>query len=382
MGQTWQSGNQIFRCFFVGSEEFDCKSQFGAVLAVRGQNDLAKMKPTVFFLLYFLFFLAPAHQFAQQPRFFSLQPADTLHKPRLWAAVGTGTAVYGAALVGLHRDWVASSSSKHFHTIDDLHDWNQMDKMGHWLMSYNESRWLYAGARWAGVKPRSAAWLGFAGSQLIMTTLEVFDGYADKWGFSWSDMGFNVLGSGMFLAQQIGWGEQRFVMKVSAWPKTYASDRIYPYSPAGSDGSTTLQDRSEALYGSGLISLFLKNYNANTVWVSANPRSLLGERAAWMPRWLNIAVGMGADNLFAAQGYEWKGNLNCEGPDCDVYRLDAALYPRTRQFYLSFDVDLTRLGIRNRFLRTLAGALNIIKIPAPALEVTDRGGVRLHPLFF
>ena len=38
-----------------------------------------------------------------------------------------------------------------------------------------------------------------------MTTLEVFDGYASRWGFSWSDMGFNLLGSGMFdSAPQVG----------------------------------------------------------------------------------------------------------------------------------------------------------------------------------
>lgn len=340
------------------------------------------MKRTLFTLFFFLFLLAPVCQHAQQPPLFSLQAADSLHKPRLWAGVGMGTVAYGIALVGLHRDWVSNAPSKHFHTINDLGDWNQMDKMGHWLMSYNESRWLYAGARWAGIRPRGATWLGFAGGQLIMTTLEVFDGYASRWGFSWSDMGFNLLGSGMFAAQQIGWGEQRITMKVSSWPKSYSTEAIYPASPVGSDGSTTLQDRSNALYGSGLVSLFLKNYNATTVWVSANPSAFLPERAAWLPRWLNVAVGIGADNLFVAQGYEWKASLDCEGPDCDVYRLDPVQYPRTRQFYLSLDIDLTRLGIRNRFLRTLAGAVNIIKIPAPALEVTDRGGVRFHPLFF
>lgn len=333
-------------------------------------------------LLFLLVFLTPVRQQAQQPRFFSLQPADTLHKPRLWAGVGAATALYGAALVGLHRDWAADNASARFHTVDDLGDWNQMDKMGHWLLAYNESRWLYAGARWAGVRPRAAAWTGFAGGQLLMATLEVFDGYSTPGGFSWSDMGANLLGSGMFVAQQIGWSEQRLAMKVSAWPRNYPASPIYPASPAGSNGSTTLQQRSDDLYGAGLLSLFLKNYNTNTVWVSINPRSFFPERAAWLPRWLNVAVGMGADNLFVAQGYEWKGNVNCTGPDCDVYRLDPAVYPRTRQFYLSFDVDLTRLGFRSRFLRLLAGALNVIKVPAPALELTDRGRVRFYGIYF
>ncbi|MBL7796580.1 MAG: DUF2279 domain-containing protein [Saprospiraceae bacterium] len=314
--------------------------------------------------------------------FFSLQPADSLHKPRLWAGLATGTVLYGAAMISLHNDWYANYPSKTFHTFNDLGEWNQMDKMGHWLMSYNESRWIFAGARWTGIKPRTSAWLGFAGSQLIMTSLEMFDGFSSQWGFSWSDMGFNMLGSGMFLAQELGWGEQRITMKMSAWPNSYPAERIYPVSPAGSDGWTTLQQRSNALYGTGPVSLFLKNYNALTVWASVNPRAFFQERATWLPRWLNVAVGMGADNIFVGEGYEWKGNRNCEGPDCDIYRLDPAKYPRTRQFYLSLDIDLTRLGIRNRFLRTLAGAINIIKIPAPTLEFTDRGDLRFHPLFF
>ncbi|TNE52919.1 MAG: DUF2279 domain-containing protein [Bacteroidetes bacterium] len=337
---------------------------------------------TTFTLLCLFLCLAPAFLHAQKPPFLSLQPADTLHKPRLWAGVGTGTVLYGGVLVLLHRDWVASGSTSSFHTTNDLGDWNQMDKMGHGLLAYNQSRWLYAGARWAGIRPRAAAWTGFAGGQLMMATLEVFDGYSTPGGFSWSDMGANLLGSGLFLAQQIGWEEQRIALKVSAWPKDYPSEPLYPISPAGSTGSTTLQNRSDDIYGTGLASLFLKNYNANTVWLSLNPHSFFPQRATWLPKWLNVAVGMGADNLFAGQGYEWKNNINCMGPDCAIYGLDSALYPRTRQFYLSFDIDLTRLPVQNRFLRLLAGALNIIKIPAPALELTDRGDVRFHALHF
>lgn len=340
------------------------------------------MPRTTFAVFCLLLALAPPCLHAQHPPFFSLQPADSLHRPRLWAGVGTATALYGATLVTLHRNWAASNTAGRFHSIDDRADWNQMDKAGHLFLAYNESRWLFAGLRWAGVQPKPAAWAGFAGGQLLMGTLEVFDGYSTPGGFSWSDMGFNLLGSGLFLAQQIGWQEQRIALKLSAWPKTYSDSPIYPVSPAGSTDFTTLQERSNTVYGSGLLSLFLKNYNANTVWLSLNPRSFCRQPVAWLPRWLNVAVGMGAENLFVGQGYAWKGNVNCTGPDCEEYRLDPAVYPRTRQFFLSFDIDVTRLGFRNRFLRLLAGTLNIIKIPAPTLEITDRGKLRLHALYF
>ncbi len=318
-----------------------------------------------------------------RPPMLSLTPADSFHAPRFWLGMGLSVAAYGSAMVVLHNEWYKNYPTNKFHTFNDLCQWNQMDKMGHWLMSYNQSRWIYGGVRWAGIKPKTSAWLGFAGSQLIMTSLELFDGFSSQWGFSWSDVGANLLGSGMFLAQQLGWGEQRILMKLSTSPQRYPTEPLYPFSPPGSDNWSTLEARARAIYGTGLLALLLKDYNAMTVWASVNPRSFFPkDRAIWWPHWLNIAVGMGAQNLYVAKGYEWKGNRNCYGPYCEFYRVDPQQYPRTRQFYLSLDVDLTRLPLRSRFLRTLAGAINIIKIPAPALEWTDRGSVRFHPLHF
>ncbi len=318
-----------------------------------------------------------------RPPMFSLKPADSIHAPRLWGSVGVGAAAYGAAMVALHNEWYNNYPSSRFHTFNDIHHWNQMDKMGHWLMSYHQSRWIYGGARWAGIKPTTAAWMGFAGSQLIMTSLEIFDGFSSQWGFSWGDVGANLLGSGMFLGQQLGWGEQRILMKWSIQPQRYSMEPIFPFSPPGSEGWTTPAARAQAIYGTGLLTLLLKDYNALTVWVSANPHSFVGKnRAAWLPQWLNIAVGIGAQNLYTAKGYEWKGNRNCQGPYCDHYRLDPQRYPRIRQFFLSLDVDLTRLPTRNRLVRILAYVFNIVKIPAPTLEFTDRGMVRFHPFFF
>ncbi|MCK6691209.1 MAG: DUF2279 domain-containing protein, partial [Thermoanaerobaculia bacterium] len=138
----------------------------------------------------------------------------------------------------------------------------------------------------------------------------------------------------------------------------------------------------DALYGTGPVSLFLKNYNTLVVWASVNPRAFLGERTPWLPRWLNIAAGLGADNLFAGFGYDWQADKNCAGPDCLTYRISPEAYPRTRQFFLSLDVDLTRIPVRSRFLRGLLGVVNILKFPAPTLEWNNRGKVVFHPIYF
>jgi hypothetical protein len=285
-------------------------------------------------------------------------------------------------MIGLNQAWYADYPRSSFHTFNDMDEWMQMDKMGHALMAYNEARWVADGARWTGLNHRQAAWAGFAGSQLIQTSLEVLDGYSAEWGFSWGDIAFNLLGSGLYLGQELGWRDQRIVLKMSAWPVTYPDTRIYPYTPAGSDQWTTLQDRADDLYGTGPVNLFLKNYNTLVVWASVNPRSFSRNPDGWMPPWLNVAVGMGADNLFAGTGYEWDAQKGCEGPECVRYRLDPEVYPRTRQFYLSLDVDLRRIRVRNRALKALLGVVNIIKVPSPTLMVTTEGQVRFYPVFF
>lgn len=332
-----------------------------------------------FFLAYlFCLFAFPA--FPQ--KLLSIAPADSLHKGRVWAAVGTGTVLYGVSMVGLYKSWYSDYPLGKFHTFDDLHEWNQMDKMGHWLMSYQESRWIFGIAKWTGLRSRKAAWTGFAGGQLIQTSLEAFDGFSKQWGWSWSDVGFNALGGGLFLAQQLGWGEQRITMKMSAMPVRYSSQPIYPINPVGSQITTTLQKRANELYGTGPANLFLKNYNALVVWASVNPRSFMGEQAAWCPKWLNLAVGVGADNIFEGFGYQWQQDKSCMGADCLVYRLDPMRYPRTRQFFLSPDIDLTRIRVKGRFWKALLYTANIFKFPAPVLEWTNRGNVRWHWVYF
>ncbi len=333
-----------------------------------------------FALLVLLFSVYPSSIFSQ--KLLSLTPADSLHKGRLWAGTGTGTLVYGVSLFGLYKAWYSDYPSGKFHTFNDLREWNQMDKMGHWLMSYNESRWIFGLAKWTGIRPRKAAWAGFAGGQLIQTSLETFDGFSEQWGWSWSDIGFNTLGSGLFLAQQLGWGEQRISMKMSAMPVRYSPEPIYPIAPLGSQTTTTLTQRADALYGVGPTNLFLKNYNTLVVWVSVNPRSFLGKQASWCPRWLNLALGMGADNLFAGFGYEWQQDKSCVGADCLTYRLDPERFPRTRQFFFSPDVDLTRIPVKNRLLKALLYTANVFKFPAPALEWTNQGALRWHWGYF
>jgi hypothetical protein len=110
----------------------------------------------------------------------------------------------------------------------------------------------YKSARWTGLNKKSSIWTGIVCSTIFQGTVEVFDGYSAKWGFSLSDMTANMAGTSIFALQQYYWNEQKIIIKVSSFPKTYSN-----VSVISSDGlaTTDLNTRANDLFGSG----FLKN---------------------------------------------------------------------------------------------------------------------------
>jgi len=328
----------------------------------------------------FLFFWLGPFCLPAQTRVLDLEWADTLHRPRTRLLLAGGAVAYPAAMAGLWKAWYADYPLGRFHFFNDNPEWNQMDKAGHLFSSYQEARLGWSVSRWAGFTDRRASWVGFGLAQLVQTSFEVMDGFSEQWGFSLGDVAFNTIGASAFTAQQLVWREQRILFKMSAQPIQHANDLIYPAQGVGPP--VRLADRSADLYGTGAVSLFLKNYNALVIWSSINPASFLDQRPAWLPSWLNLAVGMGANNMYAGTGYEWQLDKNCQGPDCTLYRLDPLVYPRSRQWLLSFDVDLSRLPAKNKTLKTFLSAVNIFKVPAPTLEWDGRGYWKLHPVYF
>lgn len=302
-----------------------------------------------------------------------LEPADSLDKTRFWISAGGATALYGAASIGLYEAWYKGFELTSFHSFNDWREWRKMDKAGHLFTTNLESRLVFQGARWTGMNRRAAMWTGAGAGMLLQTTIEVMDGFSSEWGFSWSDMGFNVLGAGMVVAQEIAWQDQRIIMKASYTEPQYAD-----YQILGSDGSSvTLQQRANTLYGISFAERFLKGYNGLTVWASVNPASFFiqEKKPSSLPSWLNIAVGYGAENLFGGTENRWE-------EDGVEYRVDDSKFPRYSQYYLSLDVDFTRIKTKSRLLKTLFHTINWIKVPAPAIELTSRGKLRFHPVMW
>lgn len=300
-----------------------------------------------------------------------LLPPDSLSKPRFWAATGTTAAIYTATVIGLNEIWYDQFERTGFHFFNDWGEWANMDKMGHLYTAYFESQWIYSVARWTGMSENAATWTGAGMGVLLQGTIEVLDAYSAEWGFSVPDFAFNVLGAGSFLVQQKAWGEQRILWKVSSTPGSYPPTEIQSLN---SEQTTTLRRRANDLFGSGYLERFIKDYNAQTVWASINPASFMPEDARF-PKWLNVAVGYGADNMYGGFENAWME----DGAEFEI--TDPAL-DRYRQYYLSLDIDFSRIPSRSPFVRTLLGMLNVFKFPAPAIEFNRPDGVRLHALHF
>ena len=119
--------------------------------------------------------------------------------------------------------------------------------------------------------------------------------------------------------------------------------------------------------GANVPERLLKDYNGQTHWLSADVGAFLPATTRW-PRWLNLAVGYGAENLVYGE----------PAPN------RAAGYRVVRQFYFGPDFHLLNVRTRHKALQRLFYVLSIIRLPAPTLEVrsTGTGRVRLHGLYF
>ena len=65
--------------------------------------------------------------------------------------------------------------------------------------------------------------------------------------------------------------------------------------------------------------------------------------------------------------------------------LNNVIFPeskRYRQFYLSLDLDLTKIETKSHLVKTILTVFNSIKIPAPTFEIKGSGGTKFHIFYF
>ncbi len=269
-----------------------------------------------------------------------------LHRERLLGVAVGGSAVIAGSLIALDQAWYAQYERSSFHTFNDGDEWLQMDKVGHAYSAYTMGRWGKGLLDWTGVDERTATWVGGSVGLVYLTGVEYLDGRSSGWGWSWWDMAANVAGTGLFIGQELGWGEQRVRMKFSAHRTDYAA-------------------QNPDLLGETTPERLLKDYNGATYWLSVAPSAF--SRKERSLRWLSLSFGYGAEGMVNATPQQVEGVPST---------------PPYRQYYLSVDVDLERIPTRSKVLRTTLFLLNCIKIPAPTLEYRSNGQWVGHWLYF
>lgn len=282
------------------------------------------------------------------------QENDSLRnvKKNVSIVLGTEAALYAGSMTGLYYLWYAGYPQSSFHFYNDNAEWLQMDKAGHTTTAYHVGLIGYEALRLAGWDEKHSLIYGGPLGFLYLTTVEILDGLSAGWGFSWGDVTANALGTGLFMGQQALWHEQRISMKYS-----YHKTEFTQYRPD--------------LYGTTLPENMLKDYNGQTIWLSFNIKSLFLNNESKFPQWLNIALGYSADGMTGGfyNATHYKGNKIPE-------------FTRTRQFVLSPDIDLTRIPVKNKFLKTTLKVLSFIKIPMPAIMIDSQGNFNAYWLYF
>ena len=322
--------------------------------------------------MFFVFTISVTHaqQIATSASISFFEPSPTYHKTRFWTVTGIGTLAYTGFSIGFYNAWYGQYPQSSFHLFNDVSEWRGIDKAGHIYGGYLQSLLCYKGARWTGLSENKAILTGALCGTLFQATIEVFDGFSTKWGFSLADIAANSVGVASFVAQQKLWHEQRITIKESVWPVSYNNDPIL----STDGGSTTnLKIRTDDLYGKSWGEKALKDYNVQTYWASFNVHSFLPDGNKW-PQWLNVALGYGAGGMYGGFENKWEEG----GQTFDANQQ----FKRYSQFYIGLDYNLTKIKTSSPFIKSALSVLDIVKWPAPALEINTKGEVIFHLVFF
>jgi uncharacterized protein YfiM (DUF2279 family) len=309
------------------------------------------LKKSLFFL--FLYSISQ-NSYSQIDRtaadFCATKPSQTLDKKKLRGLIIGESLVYSSAMFGLYFLWYKDEINGGFHSFNDWPEWQQMDKLGHFTTAFILSELSYKGYSWTGIEANKANKIAFLQSMLFMTSLEVLDGFSQGWGFSWSDMGFNLAGASLNYYRNSGYKKLQITPKFSF-------------------GKSDISQWRPDLLGNNFPSRMMKDYNAQTYWLSINYNGRTKAGESWV-NGICLSIGYGAQGMTGGTENVFINEQGISVPE----------FQRFRQWYISLDYDWTKLPAYkngNRFFKGLCNGLNIFKFPLPALEFS-RGKVFMN----
>jgi hypothetical protein len=271
--------------------------------------------------------------------------------------LGLVTGVVSGFMIGQHIYQANTiwSEKSHFRIIEDGQYALYSDKIGHFYGAYLSGYVYTELLMWSGIGRETATVTGAIMGLAYSTYVEIMDGYAENWGFSPSDFYSDVAGFGFFLLQHyVPWFQ-------NITPK-------FQYIPAEWHGERR-RDPSE---------FFIDDYSSQSLYFSLNVYNVLPDnlKQYWLP-WLQLTVGYAARNLVDPLA----ANSSYDPKYSTIYAPGIAGSPR---LIIGLDYDLVKLlpdgpPIWNWFRQSL----NFFKLPAPAIEISERGTrfVLMYPFF-
>lgn len=255
-------------------------------------------------------------------------------------------ASYALALYGLNELWYQDFPRSGFHFFNDNNEWKQLDKAGHFYSAFHLSNTGIHLLKKNGVEPQKAYFWGGMLGIIILTPIEILDGFSAEYGASWGDALANSTGAAFAMGQHLMWQEIRI-------------------KPKFSFASTYLAANRPQVLGDGIHEEILKDYNGQTYWLSVDLFAF-HKKSTKFPKWLNLALGYGGENLIYAS------NKQNTSQGFEAYR----------QYYLALDLDLSHIKSPSKLVNTLLYIVDLIHLPAPALEYNRLGKWSFHPLKF
>ena len=195
--------------------------------------------------------------------------------------------------------------------------------------------------KWSGLSTQKSRLLSASVALGYMSVIEIMDGFSSDWGFSISDMGANLIGSGLFLFQEKYFSKQIFQPKFSFHPTRFSEIR-------------------PEILGKNPLESILKDYNGQSYWICFSPGNL--GVSSW-PKWLMLSFGHSINGRLKGDSRDYMG------------------YQSSREFLFSLDVDLTELDVKSKFLTSLFEIINCLKIPFPTL-IYNKGDFNVLPVYF
>lgn len=264
-----------------------------------------------------------------------------VNKKRLKAVIIGSSSAYVGSMIGLSKVWYSNYDKQSFHFFNDASEWKQVDKAGHFYSAFQLSNIASRTLQWSNLPKKKSAKIGAIASFIMMSGIEVLDGFSAGYGASASDLFANAAGPAFYLGQNLIWNEVRIYPKFSFHRTDFPAAR-------------------PDVLGSGLTQEIIKDYNGQTYWLSIDMDKFIS-----FPKWINLAVGYGAEEMTYANDAQNR----------------AIGYDPNRQFYLSLDFDLTAVRAKSKFVRGLIFFANMIKLPGPTVGFS-RKGTKAYALYF